>query len=787
MKIFIWYTLSSKSAVIQSNIEQFRADVALTGQIGYEFMQEFIGNDIVWYKTCVVIAPQAERIALVKEVYGIEPYQIRDTSEGIHYIFMFPKAFTKNRYYLAAQYLGDLYKVETRLYTIFDDQCSSIDTLWFILDYTALTSIFHLPLLSDSINQDQEIYINETIQIQSALIALNSTDPFDPDLNIVPGIGKPFAYAVYKLWSVEWAYKFFNEKFEGEFITDGDGISEYLLNGVVARSTAIIEKNGGYYTLGAKDQLVRLTDFLIHVHYQIARPGQEVVYIVSLVNALGRRVDFIEWRSKSSEQLLADSILKYWPFHLTAPKVHLNLIHEMISATRVPTIYTYPRYGLNEYKGMQIMVYGDWVLDIETKRWYPKNEKMWFYFLGGNDGIKIDNSDEDSNQVPRFNTINTKGWDAYHGFLKQLYKGDHSYTPLLIASMMAGISLFNVEIKKPHIYITGTTMSGKSTMSDMIGQMFGVTKALDMGNTTLWAMKAACASMNRLPLFMQEYRTSMKQVLEKETIIRLVFDEGEFSKGRADSTTVHYQFRTQLCMEGEDISSSGSIRSRCLIITHSSLFNSGSGIDGGVANFIKNNIDLLNSFAYSYYTTVSENTYRDAVKEWYKLFQDPKLPQRIIDNTVLMYAGAVAFAPDEQKNIERTCRGMMMRQVDDFNLNGEAIVFLKIIKEYLTGRFAEAYVQDGYAYIDYTEIANFVNRTKRHTSISMDAYRGHMEELGFENDFFEVSIKKEWAAIGDPNAKMIDAARIPIADCPKELLCFPLIYSAYKKVQLTKK
>ena len=104
---------------------------------------------------------------------------------------------------------------------------------------------------------------------------------------------------------------------------------------------------------------MRLTDFLIHVHYQIARPGQEVVYIVSLVNGLGRRVDFIEWKSKASEMLLADSILKYGPFHLTAPKAHLNLIHEMISATRVPTIYTYPRYGLNEYKGMQIMVYGD--------------------------------------------------------------------------------------------------------------------------------------------------------------------------------------------------------------------------------------------------------------------------------------------------------------------------------------------------------------------------------------------------------------------------------------------
>jgi hypothetical protein len=89
-----------------------------------------------------------------------------------------------------------------------------------------------------------------------------------------------------------------------------------------------------------------------------------------------------------------------------------------------------------------------------------------------------------------------------------------------------------------------------------------------------------------------------------------------------------------------------------------------------------------------------------------------------------MYAGTSSFAPyDEQKNIERVCRAMLVRQLDDFKMNGEGVVFLKIIKEYLTGRFAEAYVQDGYVYIDYSEITNFMNRTKRNTSLSIDSYR----------------------------------------------------------------
>lgn len=166
-------------------------------------MHEFVGNDIVGYKTCVIVAPEADRIALVESVYGIKPYQIRDTPEGLHYIFMFPKAFTKNRYYLAAQYLGDLYQTDTQLYTIFADQCPSIEVPGFILDYSGLSSIFHLPLLSDSINQDQETYINETTPIETVLAGLHSTDACDPVLNIVPGTGKPFAYAVHALGSVE--------------------------------------------------------------------------------------------------------------------------------------------------------------------------------------------------------------------------------------------------------------------------------------------------------------------------------------------------------------------------------------------------------------------------------------------------------------------------------------------------------------------------------------------------------------------------------------------------------
>lgn len=181
-------------------------------------------------------------------------------------------------------------------------------------------------------------------------------------------------------------------------------------------------------------------------------------------------------------------------------------------------------------------------------------------------------------------------------------------------------------------------------------------------------MKTACASMNRLPMFLQEYRTTMKYVDEKDGIIRLVFDEGEFSRGKPDGTTIHYSFRTQLFMEGEDISQSGSVRSRCLIITHSSLYNNGME---WVDKFIKENTDLLNAFAYSYYTSVNREEYEARIEEGYKLLRDPKVPTRILDNVVLMYAGTTAFCPDKSEEILKCCKDIMLRQIDDFKLNGE--------------------------------------------------------------------------------------------------------------------
>ncbi len=82
------------------------------------------------------------------------------------------------------------------------------------------------------------------------------------------------------------------------------------------------------------------------------------------------------------------------------------MIHEMISNTRVPTIYTMHQYGLAEYKGSKILILPDAIYDFDTERFFMKHETLNFYFMGGNDGITVEVGDTkariDDSHLPHF-------------------------------------------------------------------------------------------------------------------------------------------------------------------------------------------------------------------------------------------------------------------------------------------------------------------------------------------------------------------------------------------------
>ena len=59
-----------------------------------------------------------------------------------------------------------------------------------------------------------------------------------------------------------------------------------------------------------------MTNFLISVHYKLIRPSNDAIFIVSMVNEQGKKVEHIEWKNSSSETQVLDSIMKYGNFHV---------------------------------------------------------------------------------------------------------------------------------------------------------------------------------------------------------------------------------------------------------------------------------------------------------------------------------------------------------------------------------------------------------------------------------------------------------------------------------------
>lgn len=781
MKTNIWYTLSPQSSILEFDKNAFESAIEITAQQWYEFIQEFSRNEITAYRTVVLPNIPPDRLKQVEDLYNIKPTEIRTISENdTHYIFESIKSLAKARAMRFASTLSDLYLTQYQFYTIYAPQCKEIvQSGKKILD-SPLYIFTEERVYADSVNSDLEIYANSVVKIADVLKKLHIDHPYDEVLNTVPWQGKPFAVALKHLWSIDVTYKFFNEHFNVWFTVSIDDISEFMQMGIALKGPGIFEKDGWYWIEKERWGMTSITDFTIRVHYQVQNE-KEMIYIVTLISRKWKEVNFIPWKNTMSETAMADFILKYGQFHLSANKVHLKMIHEMISNTKVPTIVTYHQYWLHDYKGSKIMILPDAVYDFDTDRIFPKHEKVDFYFMGWNDGITVDpGSNIDLNNVPKFTRSEESGYNYFYQITDWLYNDRMKHLPLMLACGMAGTALYPTGLEKPHYYITGTTGSGKSTMSDLIASMFGVKTVIDMYNTTLFPLRVVCSSLRRLPLFFQEYRSSMPLIKEKDGIIRLVFDEWSFQRWQKNGDILKYNFEAQMCIEWEDSSSSGSIRSRCILITTDKKYKR---TDVQWASKLINDAKWkLAGFLSAYVKNTSFELYNEWLEEGLKRFGKQCTNHRLVSNMSLLYAGCMAFAPDHQKVFESILDELLAEQMKDFDTNGEWAKFLKLISEYyLDERYAQVYIDKWWLYIDEMEIQKYINRTHRKMDLTVESYSWHMKEMGFEAGDYEIYQKEEFSI--DDGYKVVFWYRIRLIDCPRRLLVNRKINAAHMKAR----
>lgn len=123
--------------------------------------------------------------------------------------------------------------------------------------------------------------------------------------------------------------------------------------------------------------------------------------------------------------------------------------------------------------------------------------------------------------------------------------------------------------------------------------MFGIEAAYGLRNSTAYPVKILLSAFNRLPVFLNEFRSDMKYASDKLGFIQMAYDNSTTSKGLRNGGTISYKMTSQVFCEGEDTYDEGSIRTRSILHT---LTRSGTTTGCIPKNVITENKAMLESF-----------------------------------------------------------------------------------------------------------------------------------------------------------------------------------------------
>ena len=294
---YIWYIFTRDQPIVEFNQDKFESAAAKIWERGYEYIQTFNHNDIIAYNTIVIEWYEQDRIDVVRGLYWIFPWQIRERDWEYHAIFRFLVPIQKKAVTRIGECLAEMYGWNYQYHTFFQKTSTILET-----DnecYTnpqAIVQYFDEVFYSDSVNHVAEKYVNENVKITELQELLPGMMLLcDEHLNIAVWYGKPFKTVFAAMsFSLNATYTFFNKHFAAWFKTDDN---KQYLNWVVIKTHELVEHDGWLASMDDKGNYKWVTDFIIRVHYKIKKPEWDVWYIVRLTNKYGETTDYIEWRT----------------------------------------------------------------------------------------------------------------------------------------------------------------------------------------------------------------------------------------------------------------------------------------------------------------------------------------------------------------------------------------------------------------------------------------------------------------------------------------------------------
>jgi len=208
-----------------------------------------------------------------------------------------------------------------------------------------------------------------------------------------------------------------------------------------------------------------------------------------------------------------------------------------------------------------------------------------------------------------------------------------------------------VGVRFPHLNIYGTMGSGKTaSLVDVYLPLLGVKNpTTQTSETTKFVLRLLLSSSNAVPIVFGEFREAHTGPLRNDflSLLRMAYDTGMDSRGRADLTTETYILSAPVIVDGEDAFADPALRQRSITVNlHPETIAEGS--PSNIA-FKKLTSLPLRNFARRYIQRTLRETpssveerYNRLLKLTYENFPDP-LPDRVRNGLGVVYLGIELF------------------------------------------------------------------------------------------------------------------------------------------------
>ncbi len=198
----------------------------------------------------------------------------------------------------------------------------------------------------------------------------------------------------------------------------------------------------------------------------------------------------------------------------------------------------------------------------------------------------------------------------------------------------------------PMLNVYGTRGAGKTTLlTDVMQRLFGYEhpRTYD-SNTTRFVMLSLLGCSNSLPLSFSEYRrSSMRDADQLPGYIRLSYDGGFDSRGRADQSMVDYPLTSAFTVDGEDNIEDPACKERTIQLN----LKPETIVEGGVAYEALQKLAGVNlnciGFELVKYSLAHEIDFTSAYAKLREEFPS-SLPDRVRRNFSVVFAGLQVFA-----------------------------------------------------------------------------------------------------------------------------------------------